>query len=72
MWTAKAQIRLHPRSLIRAFICPLTESFATIESFNGEQMPGWDIAHVQNGMNLHILRMLEGTFLAWRGPFHVS
>ena len=26
-------------------------------------MPRWDFAHVQDNVNPHILRMLEGTFL---------
>ena len=40
--------------------CPLTESLATTECMNGEQTPGWNIA--QDDLNLHILRMFEGTF----------
>ena len=28
--------------------CPLTESLDTIECFDGEQMPGWDFAHVRD------------------------
>ena len=39
-----------------------TESLDTIKGFNGEQMPGWDFAHVQDDMNPFILRMLEDTF----------
>ena len=35
----------------------------TIECFNGEQMPGWDFALVQDDANPHILHMLEGMFL---------
>ena len=60
MRTAKAHISLRMRSLIRAFAVG-TESSDSIECFNGEQMPGWDFADVQNHMNPHILRMLEGT-----------
>ena len=29
---------------------------------NGEQMPGWDSALVQDDVNLHVLHMLVGTF----------
>ena len=42
--------------------CPQTESLDTIEWFNGEEMLKWDFAQVQDDVNLHILRMLEGTF----------
>ena len=31
-------------------------------------MPGFDFAHVQDEVNMHILRMFEGSFFAWRGP----
>ena len=43
--------------------CQLTESLDTTECMNSEQMPGWDSAHVQDDVNEHILRMLEGTVL---------
>ena len=33
-----------------------------IECFNDEQMSGSDVAHVQDDVNPHILRMLKGTF----------
>ena len=33
-----------------------------LELMNGEQRPGWYYAHVQDDLNLHILRMLEATF----------
>ena len=33
------------------------------ECLNGEQLPKWDFAHVQDDVNLHILRMFEGIFL---------
>ena len=42
--------------------CLLTESLDTTECMNGEQRPGWYFAHVQDDLNLHILRMFEGTF----------
>ena len=42
--------------------CPLTESLATTECMNGEQMSGWYFAHVQDYLNLCILRMFEGSF----------
>ena len=32
-------------------------------------MPRWDIAPVQNDMNLHLLHMLEGTFLLGAAQF---
>ena len=44
------------------FRCPQVESLAAIECFNGEPMPGWDFAHVQDDANPHIVHMLEGTF----------
>ena len=50
--------------------CPLTESLDTIECMNGEQRPGWYLAHSQDGLNLRISRMFEGSF-AWRGPVDV-
>ena len=58
--SAKAQISLCIRA---AWSGPSkTKSFDTVEYFNGEQMPGWDFAHVQDDANTHILRMIEGTF----------
>ena len=42
--------------------CPLTESLDTIECMNGEQKPGWYLAHAQDDLNLRILRMFVGTF----------
>ena len=47
--------------------CPPTELLDTIECINGKQRPRRDPVHMQDGhaqgdMNLHILRMLEGTF----------
>ena len=66
MRTAKAQINLrfhaHSRSLIKGRRCPQTESWDTLKCFNREQMSRWDFAHVQDDVNQHILRMLEGTF----------
>ena len=47
--------QMHSRS-------PLHEWLDTIDSVNGEQKPSWDLAHVQDDVNPHILRMLEGTF----------
>ena len=32
---------------------------------NGEQMPGWNLVHVQYDLNLCILRMFKGTFFTW-------
>ena len=51
--------------------CPLiesVESLDTTECMNGKQMPGWYFAHVQQDLNLRILRMFEVTFFTWRGP----
>ena len=56
MRTVQAQISLH----IRGIPYPQTETLNTIEYFSGEQMPGWDFAHVQDDLNPDILRMLEG------------
>ena len=41
--------------------CPLTESLDTTECMNGEHRPGQYFAPAQDDLNLHILRMLEGT-----------
>ena len=35
--------------------CLQTESFDTIECFNGEQVPSWDFAHLKDEVNLHLL-----------------
>ena len=51
---------------------PQAESLDIIEIIDGEQMPGWDFAHVQEDVNPHILRMLEGTFFAWCGLVEVQ
>ena len=45
---------------------PQTESLDTIECFNGEQMPGWDFAHVQDYVNLHFFFFF---FLCSKAPF---
>ena len=42
--------------------CPLSESLDTIECFNGKQTPGWGVAHAQDDVNPHILRMLKDVF----------
>ena len=42
------------------------QSLATIECFRGEQMPRLDFGHVQDDVNLHILRIFEGTFCLMR------
>ena len=42
--------------------CPLTESLDTTEHMNREQRPRWYLAHVQDDLNLCILRMFKGTF----------
>ena len=44
----------------------LTESLDITECINGEQKAGWYFAHVQDDLNLHIMRMFEDRFpLAW-------
>ena len=44
--------------------CPLPESVKTLECFNGEQR--WDLAHTQDDVNPHIVRMREDIFhLKW-------
>ena len=45
---------------------PQTESLDIIKCFNGEWRPGWDFAHARYDVNLHMLRMLDGTFLLAR------
>ena len=42
--------------------CQLPGTVDTIESINGERRPGRDPAHAQDAVNLHLLRMPEGTF----------
>ena len=51
-----------PRPRSPCASCPLKESLDTKECINGEQKPGWDFAHVQDDVNLHILRMLKALF----------
>ena len=34
----------------------------TIDPINGEQRPGWDLAHTKKDVTPHILRMLDGIF----------
>ena len=58
--TAKAQSRLHAQS-DQGLRCLLPKSLDTVECSNGEQMPGWDLAHAQDDVYPHVLRMLEGT-----------
>ena len=45
-----------------------TESLAAIESNNGEQRLEWNLAHAQDDVKPHILRMLEGTLLLDSAP----
>ena len=47
-----------------------TGSLDIIERFSEELMSGWDFAHVQNDVNSHIKRMLEGTFSLDAAPLH--
>ena len=50
----------HPRCLNQGLHYPLTESLDTTECINGEQRPGWYFAHVQDDLNVGILRIFEG------------
>ena len=45
---------------------------ARMYPINIQQRPGWDLAHVQNDVNPHILRMLEGTFRLARSKCIIS
>ena len=42
--------------------CLLTESLDATECMNGEQRPGGSFAHVQDDLNLHIMRMFKVFF----------
>ena len=61
MRTAKFQINLLIRP-VRLGPSLSAESIDTTGCFNEEQKPGWGFVHVQDDVNPHILRMLEGTF----------
>ena len=63
MPTVKAKISLNAQS-DQGLHCPLTEALHTTECMNGEQMPIWNFPHAQHDLNLLILHMLEGTFVA--------
>ena len=54
----------HPRRLIRALHCPLTELLNTIDYMSGEKRPRWNLvhAHAHGDLNLRILHMFEGIF----------
>ena len=62
MLTAKALISLRIRAVWPEPSLSANRSIGHYRMFNGEQMPGWDFAHVPDDVNLHILRMLESTF----------
>ena len=51
-----------PASADQGIHCLQTESLDTTICMNGEQRPQWYIARAQDDLNLHILRMYEGTF----------
>ena len=54
----------YSHSLNRAFaVGKQNDYMGIIECFNREQAPGWDLTHVQDVVNPHILRMLEDAFL---------
>ena len=59
---------MHPRILIKVSLP--ANRFDTTECMNGEQRPGCYFAHAQDDLNLHILRMFEGTFSLDEGPFY--
>ena len=63
MRTARPRLACASAQSDQGFHCPpLTESLDTTESINGEQRLGWYCAHVQDNLNLCILRKSEGTF----------
>ena len=63
MRTSKAQFRLlRSTQPDLGLHCPLTEPMDTTERMNGKQRPDESFAHAQDDLNLHIVRMLEGTF----------
>ena len=43
--------------------CPLTESLDITELMNGGQRSRWYFVHVQDDLNLHVMRMFQNTFL---------
>ena len=62
MRTVKGQISLRICAVWSGLSLSLTESFDATECINWKQLPGWYFVHVQDDLNLRILRMLEGTF----------
>ena len=42
--------------------CPQTDSLDTIECISREQIPGWRFEYMQDYVNMHTLRIFEGTF----------
>ena len=75
MQTANTQIRLRICASVQSnqgLRCPQTETLATLECFNGDQIPGWDFARVQDNENTHFLRMLKDTFFARRSPYEIG
>ena len=57
-----AQISLRIMQSSQGLHCPLIESLDITECINGEQMPGWYFAQVQDDLYLSILRVFEGKF----------
>ena len=57
MRTAKAQISLYIRAVRSGPLLFTNRIIDTIECFNEERMIGWDFVHMQDDVNLHILRM---------------
>ena len=42
-----------------------------MEYFNGEKLPGWDLAHVQDDETRNFCAYSKD-FFAWHGPYNVS
>ena len=72
MWTAKAQISLRIRSLIRAFTVRWQKQWILRNVWMRAKTPGLYFAHAQDNLNLLLLRMLESTFSAWHGPYIIT
>ena len=72
MRTAKAQISLRIRAVWSGPSLSANIIMDTIDFFNGEQIPGWDFAHVQEWCwSLHFAHARRH-FFAWRGPYYGS
>ena len=67
MQTAKAQISLH---ICAVWPGPLLSESRIIGYY--KMFPLQDFGYVQDDVNLHMLCMLEGIFISWRGQYNVS